>query len=75
MSYRYHTVQANTFAEVAKLYHTVKPIISKNHSGKDDLRPVGVRSRKWERIIKVNDQKYILNDGEVDQINFWPHWN
>ena len=75
MSYRYHTIQANTFAEVAKLYHTVKPIVSKNHSKEDDLRPVGVRSRKWERIIKVNDQKYILNDGECDQINFWPHWN
>ena len=75
MSYRYHTVQANTFVEVAKLYNTVKPIVSKNHSKEDDLRPVGVRSRKWERIIKVNDQKYILNDGECDQINFWPHWN
>jgi hypothetical protein len=75
MSYRYHTVQANTFAEVAKLYNTVKPIVSKNHSKEDDLRPVGVRSRKWERIIKINDQKYILNNGECDQINFWPHWN
>jgi len=75
MSYRYHTVQANTFAEVAKLYNTVKPMVSKNHSGKDDLRPVGVRSRKWERIIKVNDQKYILNDGEVDPIPFWRGYN
>ena len=71
MSYRYHTVQANTFAEVAKLYNTVKPVVSKNHSKEDDLRPVGVRSRKWERIIKVNDQKYILNDGECDPIGFW----
>ena len=75
MSYRYHTVQTNTFAEVAKLYNTVKPVISKNHSKEDDLRPVGVRSRKWERIIKVNDQKYILNDGEVDPIKFWNGYN
>jgi len=75
MAYRYQSPTLNTFAEVAKLYHTVKPIVSKNHKKEDDLRPIGSRGRKHERIIKVNDQKYILNDGEVDPIPFWRGYN
>ena len=71
MAYRYQSPTLNTFAEVDWLYHTVKPIISKNHRKEDDLRPIGSRGRKHERIIKVNDQKYILNDGECDTISFW----
>jgi len=71
MSYRYLSMRLSSFADVAKRYNEVKPMVSKNHKKEDDLRPIGVRSRKHERIIKVNDQKYILNDGEVDPIGFW----
>ena len=71
MSYRYLSMRLSSFADVAKRYNEVKPMVSKNHKKEDDLRPIGVRSRKHERIIKVNDQKYILNDGEVDPIKFW----
>tara|TARA_E500000305_G_scaffold24674_2_gene18718 strand:- start:27544 stop:28620 length:1077 start_codon:yes stop_codon:yes gene_type:complete len=75
MSYRYHSTNLNTFAEVAELYNTVKPVVSKNHRREDDLRPIGVRTRKNERIIKVSDNKYILNDGECDPIPFWHGYN
>ena len=74
MTVRYYGLMHNpdTFADVEKLYDMIKPLVSKNHSKDQDLRPISEnRSRKWERIIKVNDDKYILNDGLFDSIKFW----
>ena len=50
----------NSFAEAEARYNDVKPIISKNHTKGDDVRPVADRKRKWERIVKVSDSCYEL---------------
>ena len=71
MSYRNYSPRLSSFAEVEATYNDVKPMVSKNHTKEQNLRPIGDRSRKWERIIKVNDKKYILNNGEVDVLSFW----
>jgi hypothetical protein len=72
---RYHTVNLDTFKEVLDNHDATKPIISKNHSKADDLRPIWVRQRKWERSIKVSDNKVILNDGSYDKVEFWHYYN
>ena len=52
-----------TFAEVKAHYNKTKPLVSKLHSLADDIRPIGDRVRKWERIVKINDTCYALSDG------------
>jgi hypothetical protein len=49
----------NSFDEVAKRYNEIKPIRGR----KDDVRPLSERRYTWNRIIKVDDNKYILSDG------------
>jgi len=49
-----------TFEEVENWYDSIKPIKSKHHTLEDDIRPIGERRRKHERIVKVNDDKYVL---------------
>ena len=51
-----------TFQDVADHYDSIKPLVSKHHTREDDIRPLCDRRRKWERIEKVNDDKYILHD-------------
>jgi hypothetical protein len=53
----------NTFNEVASWYERTKPMVSKYHTKEADVRPVGVRRRKWERIKKIDDNTYALVDG------------
>ena len=53
----------DTFAEIKKWYEDTKPIISKHHNAKCDIRPVGQRRNKWERLVKINDNKYAITDG------------
>lgn len=53
----------NKFDEVAMWYEKVKPIVSKNCTRYDDVRPIGERRRKWERVIRVHENKYVLSDG------------
>lgn len=55
-------MRLNTFEEVEKHYNSIKPLVSKYHTLKDDVRPIGRRDRKWERIIKMSDDLYILAD-------------
>lgn len=71
MAFRWYQQELNSFDQVAKRYDEVKPLVSKNHSKEDDIRPICVRQRKWERIIKISDDCYILNDGAYDNHNFW----
>ncbi len=52
-----------TFAEVEHHYNAVKPLISKCHTKAEDIRPIGDRKRKWERIVKLSDYCYALVDG------------
>lgn len=46
----------NTFAEVERRYDSVRPIRTTGQV------PLGDRARKWEHIIKVNKNKYVLMD-------------
>lgn len=50
----------NTFEQVAAHYAAVKPMRGKNKA--DDVRPIGKRSRKWERIVKMDEDTYLLTD-------------
>jgi hypothetical protein len=68
---RYIDQRLNTFAEVEEMYDSVKPVVSKNHTVEQDIRPVGARHRKHERIMKINDNKYLINDGTWDSIAWW----
>lgn len=52
-----------TFEQVVVWYEQTKPIISKNHTKDDDVRPIAARDRKWERIKKIDDNTYALCDG------------
>ena len=52
----------HTFDQVAEKYHSTKPVISKNHTVEQDVRPIGKRYRKWERIKKVSDDIYLFID-------------
>jgi len=49
--YRYNL---NSFSDVVKHYDSIKPIRG------TDIRPLGDRARKWEHIVKVNRNKYVL---------------
>lgn len=53
----------NTFNEVAAWYEQTKPVVSKHHKAEDNIRPIGQRRRKWERIKKVDAETYLLLDG------------
>jgi hypothetical protein len=52
-----------SFNQVAAWYEQTKPIKSVAHTLEDDIRPIGQRKRKWERIKKVDDNTYCLLDG------------
>jgi hypothetical protein len=62
----------NSFDEVAKKYADTKPVRSTLHPVEQDVRPIGKRARKWERIIKVNDHCYALScGGYADPVFNW----
>jgi len=52
----------STFKQVEDKYNSVKPLVSKHHKREDDIRPLGDRRRKWERIERVDSNKYVLHD-------------
>lgn len=63
-----------TFADVVADYDSIKPVVSKNHTRADDVRPIGDRARKQERIIKIDNNCYALSDWDTpDQIFYWGH--
>ena len=53
----------NTFNSVVAWYEQTKPVVSKHHTAADNIRPIGARNRKWERIRKVDAETYVLLDG------------
>ena len=53
----------DSFEQVVKWYDMTKPLVSKNHELSHDVRPIGDRARKWERIKKIDDNTYALCDG------------
>lgn len=51
-----------TFADVASWYEATPPLRGVANTGKD-IRPIGDRKRKVERIVKIDDNCYALSDG------------
>ena len=55
----------NTFDQVAEWYNNTKPLGGKNN--KDlDIRPIGARRYRYNRIKKYDDNTYALLDGYFD---------
>jgi len=61
----------NSFADAEKKYTETKVLRSKNHPVEQDVRPLGTRSRKWERIKKLSDDCYVMLDGCVHTDDIW----
>lgn len=56
----------NTFDEVVAKYEGTKVLVSSQHKAEQDIRPIGARNKKWERIIKYDDNTYGLTDGSYE---------
>lgn len=62
----------NCFADAEARYNDTKPLVSKHHTLEQDVRPVGDRARKYERIIKVSNTCYALScGGRADPVFTW----
>ena len=64
----------DSFGKVATLYESIKPLISKCHTREQDIRPIGDRARKHERIKKINDNCYVLTDGYHSGDDVFQSW-
>ena len=51
-----------SFDEVVAHYENIKPMGGSGNKGKD-IRPIGDRKRKYERIVKISNNCYGLSDG------------
>ncbi len=51
-----------SFAEVVAHYDRITPLRGAQNKGKD-IRPIGDRRRKYERIVKISNSCYALSDG------------
>jgi hypothetical protein len=56
------------FDRVKAKYESVKPIVSVRSTLADDVRPIGERRYKQERIIKVDENTYVLSDGILSAV-------
>jgi len=80
MNWRVNLPDLNTFEEVAHKYKYTKPVVSCKHRLEWDVRPIGPRSRAYERVIKVNRNKYVItnelrgnyDDGDIGAIKHAP---
>lgn len=64
----------SSFYEVVKHYESIKPVVSKHHTREDDIRPIGDRARKYERIVKVSNNCYALSYGyHYGDDKFYPY--
>lgn len=53
----------SSFASVKNRYNRTQPVISTLHTKEQDIRPIGKRSRKHERIMKLSANSYALIGG------------
>ena len=51
-----------SFDDVVYNYENIKPMGGSTNKGKD-IRPIGDRKRKYERIVKISNNCYALSDG------------
>jgi len=68
---RYYNRHLSTFDDVRNWYEKTKPLVSKTHTREDDIRPIGNRSRKWERIEKINNNCYAFLTWGYDRISYY----
>lgn len=67
-----YIVAINSFADAEERYNNTKPVRSKIHPKEHDVRPLGKRVRKYERIIKISDTCYALSCGGMqDPVFNW----
>lgn len=61
------------FEQAKRRYANTAPVVSKCHTLAADIRPIYERSRKWERIMKVNSRCYALIKGDymADGVHYW----
>lgn len=52
----------NSFDGIVNIYNNIKPLVGKRAA--HDIRPLQRRSKWYERIIKVDDNTYVLSDGD-----------
>ena len=52
----------NSFADIETAYNLTLPLRGAKNKDKD-IRPIGDRKRKWERIVKVSKNCYALTNG------------
>tara|TARA_R110000824_G_scaffold364182_1_gene552529 strand:- start:204 stop:1295 length:1092 start_codon:yes stop_codon:yes gene_type:complete len=70
----YDLPRLNNFNAVASHYSSIKPMVSKVHTLEQDVRPLGDRKRKYERVKKFSDNCYAFYDGNGgDNIKFWDY--
>jgi hypothetical protein len=62
-----------TFAEVADMYERITPMRGDKNIGKD-IRPIGDRNRKYERIVKISNSCYALSDGWHYGDDYGSYW-
>jgi hypothetical protein len=64
----------SNFKMVVAHYESINPLVSKLHTLEDDIRPIGDRNRKHERIVKISRNCYALSDGHHEGDNkFLPY--
>ena len=66
----------SSFKMVVDHYNRTKPLGGKDNVGKD-IRPIGDRRRKWERIAKISANCYALSDGYHfgdEHFQYWGHY-
>jgi hypothetical protein len=51
-----------SFDNVAKMYEDIKPLRGQRKN--EDVRPIWARRYHWRRVAKINDNKYVLHDGD-----------
>ena len=61
-----------SFDKVAATYDAIKPLRGK--LAPHNVRPLGDRARKWERIKKINNNCYVLMDGYYSGDDVFPAW-
>ena len=52
----------SSFDSVAKMYADIVPLRGARKA--EDVRPIWNRRYSWRRVVKINDNKYILHDGD-----------
>ena len=61
------------FKHVEAMYNNITPLGGMDNKGKD-IRPIGDRRRKWERIARVSANCYALSDGYHFGDEHFPSW-